>query len=340
MSEENAINDALRAKLKSSSLFPLWESRFSHSTDNGAPDDGRLWQWTSLKEILTEVAEIASPAAIERRVLEMMDPREHYPDGEGAIGTMTACVQMLKPGEKARPHRHSMNAIRFVIESAGGAKTIVDGKDLPMEPGDLVLTPGWCWHAHVHEGSAPVIWLDVLDLPLHRFLGTEAFQPGPVTGARERTDDEAFAVANVIPVTAGEGEEYSPVFRYPWKNAAEAVGKAPLRADGTRQVRYSNPTNGGPALPFLDFGLIQLDAGARSAAAPVVYDRVCHVVEGAGLAQVGDTAHGLNPKDVFTVPGGRPLELEAAEGAPLRIFVSSNQPVFEKLGLKSRTLEA
>jgi gentisate 1,2-dioxygenase len=25
-----------------------------------------------------------------------------------------------------------------------------------MEEGDLVITPGWTWHEHVHKGSGPM----------------------------------------------------------------------------------------------------------------------------------------------------------------------------------------
>ena len=37
-----------------------------------------------------------------------------------------------------------------------------------MERGDLILTPTGQWHEHEHEhdGAQPVVWLDVLDLPL------------------------------------------------------------------------------------------------------------------------------------------------------------------------------
>lgn len=66
-------------------------------------------------------------------------------------------MQLLNPGESARPHRHSIAAIRFVLESTGGGKTIVDGNSICMAEGDLILTPGWCWHEHVHEGVEPLI---------------------------------------------------------------------------------------------------------------------------------------------------------------------------------------
>ena len=74
------------------------------------------------------------------------------------------------------------NAIALAARSPraqGRAYTIVDGKECLMEEGDLVTTPGWTWHEHVHRGTRPIIWLDSLDVPLHRYLGTDAFEPGP-----------------------------------------------------------------------------------------------------------------------------------------------------------------
>jgi gentisate 1,2-dioxygenase len=30
---------------------------------------------------------------------------------------------------------------------------VIDGDWVPMEPGDLILTPRWSWHGHVHPGG-------------------------------------------------------------------------------------------------------------------------------------------------------------------------------------------
>ncbi|WP_179043304.1 cupin domain-containing protein [Sphingobium lactosutens] len=326
----------LRKRVDELSLLPLWESKLSHASDSGPPDDGNLWRWEDLNQVLGAVAELYSPAVVERRVLELMDPRARYARGEAAIGTITATVQMLKPGERARPHRHSMNAVRFVLQSTGGAKTIVDGKDLPMETGDLVLTPAWCWHAHEHEGKEPITWIDVLDLPLHRFLGTEAFQPGPVVDAYHQIPDLAFATPNLLPCLEDEARDYSPVFRYPWQDAVRALEATPAGVDGARRVRYVNPMTGGAGLAFLDLGVVQVDAALSTQAAASVADMVLHVVEGCGIAYVGETEYPLTTKDILTVPGGRPLRLHAAGDGPLRIFTASNAPVFAKLGLVSR----
>ena len=64
--------------------------------------------------------------------------------------TLAATIQVLLPGETRAPHRHTMNALRFVLEGSG-AITMVDGKPCPMEEGDLILTPAWTWHEHVHQ---------------------------------------------------------------------------------------------------------------------------------------------------------------------------------------------
>ena len=109
-----------------------------------------------------------------------------------------------------------MNALRFVLEGSG-ATTIVDGKPCPMEEGDLVLTPAWTWHEHVHQGSAPIIWLDALDVPLHHYMGTGAFQPGPV--GRHAGDDRRRGLRGRQCRARHElrhASDYSPVFRYPY----------------------------------------------------------------------------------------------------------------------------
>jgi gentisate 1,2-dioxygenase len=51
------------------------------------------------------------------------------------LAHLAANIQILLPGEKARPHRHTMNALAVRARRLG-ASTIVDGKSCPMEEGD------------------------------------------------------------------------------------------------------------------------------------------------------------------------------------------------------------
>src|SRR5712691_1606163 len=189
----------IRKAWQEANLAPLWENARAHRPAPG-PEAAHLWSWEKIRPLIAAAVEVASPAAIERRVLQLVPPHPREQEEQQTSRTLSANIQILLPGEKARPHRHSMNALRFVLESSG-AVTVVDGKPCPMEEGDLILTPAWTWHEHVHQGSAPIVWLDSLDVPLHHYLGTGAFEPGPVAGMPETVADAAFAVANVVPDT-------------------------------------------------------------------------------------------------------------------------------------------
>src|SRR6185437_5822660 len=82
------------------------------------------------------------------------------------------------PGEKAPSHRHTAHALRVIID-AHGAYSTVDGEKTPMETGDVVLTPGWSWHSHGHDGDQPAYWFDGLDVPLNHLLEPMFYEEHP-----------------------------------------------------------------------------------------------------------------------------------------------------------------
>jgi gentisate 1,2-dioxygenase len=224
-----------------------------------------------------------------------------------------------------------MNALRFVLEGSG-ATTVVDGKACPMEEGDLILTPAWTWHEHVHQGTAPIMWLDALDVPLHHYMGTGAFQPGPVADMPETVADAAFAVANVVPDMDYATRDYSPVFRYPYATAAAAVAAAPPARDGSRRVRYINPLTGGTGMALIDCFLVQLDPGGTTLPFRTSANSVCCVMEGSGESQVGNDTIRWKKRDIFTLPQGNRIVHTSAGGAA-RLFQVSDRDIYARLGL-------
>jgi gentisate 1,2-dioxygenase len=224
-----------------------------------------------------------------------------------------------------------MNALRFVLDGAG-AVTRVDGRDCPMAEGDLVITPGWSWHEHIHHGSAPIVWLDALDAPLHRHLGTDAFEPGPAHDVPVHADEAAFAMPSIVPELAEPPPSHSPVFRYPWGEASRAVAAAPRWKDGARRVRYVNPLTGGPVMSLLDCYLTQVDAGAETIPFRTTGNAVACVAEGRGTSRIGDKTLRWGPKDVFSMPHGNWIA-HGAEGGPARLFVVSDRDVLRRLDL-------
>jgi gentisate 1,2-dioxygenase len=273
---------------------------------------------------------MTSMATIERRVLTLVDPASEG-DAAGTTTNLTAALQILMPGESARPHRHSMNALRFVLDGSG-ATTRVDGRDCPMAEGDLVITPGWSWHEHAHHGSAPIVWLDALDAPLHRYLGTDAFEPGPAHDVPVHADEAAFAMPSIVPELAEPPPAHSPVFRYPWGEAARAVAVAPRWKDGARRVRYVNPLTGGPGMALMDCFLVQLDPGATTLPFRTTANSVCCVVEGSGESQIGNETIRWRKRDIFTLPQGNRIVHQAA-GGTARLFQVSDRDMYARLGL-------
>lgn len=171
---ESANNDKFRAELERLRLRPLWEMEVNERRT--APSEPSThWQWNEILPLIEEAIRVAAVGA-ERRVLSLQNSAT--PNFSTALATLSGALQILLPGEHALPHRHSMNALRFVMEGSG-ATTRVDGKPCVMEEGDLILTPAWTWHEHVHTGTQRMVWFDCLDVPLHTYFNTTAFEPGP-----------------------------------------------------------------------------------------------------------------------------------------------------------------
>src|SRR5687767_2920988 len=165
MAVEPAQNEQMEAfyrEIETKWLHALWSSpqRGGRPTEPVAPFAPAHWRWSEIRDYMARAGKLVQPGAdSQRRVLTLNNPA--VKPGGGATHTLTGAVQMVLPGEIAPSHRHTNAAIRFIIEGEG-ATTIVDGEPVPMNPGDLVLTPGWSYHGHVSKAEGPVLWMDSL----------------------------------------------------------------------------------------------------------------------------------------------------------------------------------
>ncbi|MGE3245616.1 MAG: cupin domain-containing protein [Beijerinckiaceae bacterium] len=336
MSELASNDAAVSAAWNKVHVSPLWENRAAHNTRGDGPERAHLWRWGDLQPAIEQALALRDTRAIERRVLSLVSP--HSPEVAGQAGTtlnLNAGLQILKPGETARPHRHSMNALRFVLQGSG-AVTKVDGKECVMDEFDLVTTPGWCWHEHIHRGDDTIVWLDVLDASLHRYFGTDRFQPGPGNNVPAVTPDEAFAYPGLTPVAASTGDRpgaaCSPLFRYPYAQAAAAVAAAPPDRDGARRIRYSNPLDGGPVMFSLDCYLVELDPGQQTIPFRSSANAVCAIVGGEGESTVGGEKLSWGPRDVFSLPRNNFYSHKAGSNQA-RLFIATDRDVLRRLDL-------
>lgn len=307
--QTSEITDARRA-WREANVSPLWENALAHGTSRPI-ERAHVWPWATMKPLIDDALGRRGMDVIERRVLSLINPEQRLAAGPCTVTNINAGLQILAPGESARPHRHSMNALRFVIEGSG-ATTVVDGKRCVMNEGDLVLTPGWTWHEHEHEGSRPIVWLDVLDAQLHRYLGTDAFEPGP---AHDVPDNEHVT------------------YSFPWAAAVDSLARAKRGPDGAKRHRYTNPRTGGSVMTLLDCYAVEISPGERTFPMRTSSHSVVAVVEGRGTTTVGDQTFTWGPKDVFSLPDGNWIGHRAEELT--RFFVATDREILRRLDLLS-----
>ena len=347
MTQKNARDTELEqfyAELKERQMGPLWavlgRTLTAEPTRREVP---HLWRWSEVRPQLLKAGALVTTAEAERRVLMFLNPGN--PAQIGATATLYAAMQLILPGESARAHRHSPAALRFIVEG-NGAYTCVDGEKVSMAPGDLVLTPPMVWHDHGNEGNEPVMWLDGLDIPLLLSLQCMFFEEfaaatQPVVMPPRRS--ERLHGRCLFPGEgAGDGTNttraagrYSPVWRYGWSDAREALEclrrSSPADPFDGHLLRYANPATGGEVLPTLGCRLQLLERPTHTRAHRHTASAVYHVVEGRGYSLLDGVRFDWEQGDTFAVPIWCWHEHAAPETDAV-LFALTDLPVLEAIG--------
>ncbi len=315
--------------MEKASVSALWERE---NMDMGQLDETPyLWRWDDLGPLLDEAVAATDMTNAERRVLVLENPSYKNSHRTGASLNMVVNLQILMPGEFARPHRHRLNALRFIVEGDGGAVTTVDGTPCPMFPGDFLLTPGWCWHEHSHSGKGRAVWLDALDAQLQRHLCVNEFEPGPSNDMPPPRNEDAWAATGITPVSVpADDKPHAPIFRFPLERVANALSSMKPAPDGSCRIRYTNPLTGGAAMPGLDCYMLQPATDCDTRAYSTNANMMCLVVEGDGTTQVGDTKLSWKKNDIFSLPRGHWIS-HRATSRDAKLFQLTDREVLLRL---------
>jgi gentisate 1,2-dioxygenase len=282
---------------------------------------------------LLRAGELTPMEKAERRVLVLANPGRGL-DNLQASATIYLGVQLVLPGEVAPSHRHTPNAARIVIEGEG-AVTIVDGEACAMEPGDLILTPTGQWHEHRHGGQGPMIWLDVLDLPLMVYLDVSYVVEG--TAQTARRPDFPYAAGGLAPIAHGRRAQVPyPLLRYEWRRTREALEAQAACCERKEivQVAYVNPETGGDCLNTLAFAALLVRPGEEIELPRISAVRVFHAIGGRGEAKVDATSIAFEQADTFCAPGLANVRLaNRSSRAPLYLVTADESPLQRKLGV-------
>jgi len=259
------------------------------------------WAYRPIRDALEAAGGLIPVELAERRNLIMRNP---IPDnGFATTRTLVSAYQMIMPGEHAPSHRHSSHALRVIIDAKGTYST-VNGEKTPMETGDVVLTPGWCWHGHGHDGEEPGYWFDGLDVPLTHLFETMFFEEHP--------------------------QKFEPVAKVaqtsPYRFTADAMARELDRAKPSPEG-FNGPQIdlAAPEMPVMRLTMQRLAGGQRTRRQRSTANAIFVVVEGSGDTIVGAERFAWQRGDTIAVPCWNWFEHRASSDA--LVFCMSDEPL-------------
>jgi gentisate 1,2-dioxygenase len=270
------------------------------------------WKYELARGALDAAGRLINTALAERRNLILFNPAEG--NTYATVRTLVAAYQMIMPAEWARAHRHTPNALRLILDAEPGTYTQVDGVNIAMEPGDVVLTPNWSTHGHGNRSKACAYWLDFLDVPLVQLLEPMFFEPA---------EEENGAAEELAPMPATTD---SP-FVFPLRATLRALGDAKTQPDGPFGTHVEL---GHPALATTALYMMRLAPGVRTAPYRATANNIYAVVRGEGVSTVDGERFEWRRGDVIAAPAWRSHWHQATDEAiVLRV---TDEPVMQRFG--------
>jgi gentisate 1,2-dioxygenase len=188
-----------------------------------------------------------------------------------------------------------------VIEAKPGTYTVVNGARLDMAPGDVVLTPSWCWHGHANETDATSYWIDFLDVPFIQHAECMFFEAHP-----KGFED----------VTSRGSAQWSI-------SADEALG----HGKDAKVVEIAEE-----GLPTIGLALMRQPKSTQTDVPKTTVNNLYAVIRGkARISAEADFQESLSPGDVVAMPCWHAHRISADEDAVL--LRVSDEPILAKLGL-------
>ena len=327
------LNDLLRGRW----ISGLWNlDHGERQSDPKTRIKPHLWKWQEIYDSLRQAREKISVASgsVERRVIRLVNPGA--PETEMTSHTMLLSFQLIQPGEVAPAHRHTMAAIRFILQGKG-AYTNVDGQKMVMEEGDLILTPQWAWHEHAHEGDEPMVWIDGLDVPFIQSLQVISFQPyrqGRLPVSEGIDPGSYYGMTRPV----GEIDTPSmPFLHYRWQDTYPSLQRL-ARGSGNPHdgvaLEYVNPATRSSTLPTMGCWIQMLRPGEHTKAHRHTSTSIYHAFRGSGTTMINGEPFHWEKGDTFIMPLWSWHEhANRSSGEEAILFSMHDLPILKAFGL-------
>ncbi|MPY47425.1 cupin domain-containing protein [Streptomyces acidicola] len=316
------------------SFEPLLDAAVGGPTPRG---DAHVWPWKTTRARLAEASDVLGPAGVGRCNLTFLNPGITQ-GPPGSTHTLAAGIQIMRAREVCWSHRHTMSALRFVIEGNPEAFTVVDGEPLTMDRFDLLITPRFSWHDHHNPTDEEVVWLDVLDLGLTLSLNQAFYEPFGEASQPQRpcaAESQGLRAKALRPAWERPRLGRLPI-RYAWADVTgilDSYGDTAGNPYDGLALRYANPVTGGPTMTTMDCWVQQFVPGFEGLRHRRTSSSVGFVISGRGRVEVGDEVLEITPGDTFAIPNYAWHRLINDSDDVLRVFSVHDIPAITAMGL-------
>jgi gentisate 1,2-dioxygenase len=157
--EVTAVVNGSLLKYGTGQLRPAWEAPVQKYSPIST------YKWVTTERALNDLAKVdASP--FDDVALEYTNPHT----GRPVMDTITAWIQMLRPGIHTKAHRQVNSAVYHVFEGQGA--TVIGGVQFDWEQGDVFVVPSWAYHEHINQSKGErAILFSIQDTPVLKALG-------------------------------------------------------------------------------------------------------------------------------------------------------------------------
>ena len=123
------------------------------------------YEWEPTYEALSAYAKVTDGSPFDGVIMDYINPLTGGP----VMSTIGASMQMLRPGEHTKAHRHTGSIMYQCAKGEG--YSIINGKRFDWRERDIFCVPSWMFHEHVNgSSSADACLFSFHDLPVMRAL--------------------------------------------------------------------------------------------------------------------------------------------------------------------------
>jgi gentisate 1,2-dioxygenase len=169
---------------------PVNDSPYAYGAPGLLPVTGERWtkpyspllrySWDETYEALRRYALVTDGSAYDGVVMQYVNPITGGP----VMQTIGAQMQMLRPGERTKAHRHTGSIIYQVAKGTG--YSIIAGRRFDWRERDIFCVPSWAMHEHANASpSEDACLFSFSDLPVMHALGLYREEPCHDNGGRQ-----------------------------------------------------------------------------------------------------------------------------------------------------------